>query len=86
MRTIAIALAASVAYAAAAAAQPSCGDPPRVDDQTLKGELDGRAQALQTFRQGWNIATRLSRQSPDNPAYRNDLQWVEAQIAEQQRF
>lgn len=29
-----------------ARAQPSCGDPPRVDDQTLKGDLEGKAQFL----------------------------------------
>jgi hypothetical protein len=31
---------------AIAHAQANCGDPPRVDDQTLKGELDGKAQFL----------------------------------------
>jgi hypothetical protein len=31
---------------ATAAQQPSCGDPPRVDDQSLKGDLEGKAKLL----------------------------------------
>jgi len=46
MRTIVAALAASIAVSALAHAQPSCGDPPRVDDQTLKGDLEGKAKFL----------------------------------------
>jgi hypothetical protein len=43
MRYIPIALAALVAVLplASEAQQPSCGDPPRVDDQSLKGDLEG---------------------------------------------
>src|SRR5208282_4584523 len=29
--------------------QPSCGDPPRVDDQSLKGDLDGKARFLSSL-------------------------------------
>jgi hypothetical protein len=32
-----------------AQAQPSCGDPPRVDDQTLKGDLEGKAKFLSSL-------------------------------------
>jgi hypothetical protein len=32
-----------------AMAQPSCGDPPRVDDQTLKGDLEGKARFLSSL-------------------------------------
>ena len=46
MRIAVAAFAASIALSAAARAQPSCGDPPRVDDQTLKGDLEGKAQFL----------------------------------------
>jgi hypothetical protein len=44
-RTVA-AVVVSIALCGVAQAQPSCGDPPRVDDQSLKGYLDGRAQFL----------------------------------------
>src|SRR6185312_11976406 len=30
-------------------AQPSCGDPPRVDDQSLKGDLEGKAKFLSSL-------------------------------------
>src|SRR4051794_36112190 len=30
-------------------AQPSCGDPPRVDNQTLKGDLEGKAKVLSSL-------------------------------------
>jgi hypothetical protein len=49
MRTVVAALAASIAWSVFAHAQPSCGDPPRVDDQTLKGELEGRAKFLSSL-------------------------------------
>jgi len=51
MRTTLIAgttLFAAVAVSSALA-QPSCGDPPRVDDLQLKGELDGKARFLSSF-------------------------------------
>src|SRR5438128_128630 len=38
-----------VAFALPAQAQPSCGDPPRVDDQSLKGDLEGRARFLSSL-------------------------------------
>ncbi len=31
--------------------RPSCGDPPGVDDQTLKGDLEGKAQFLSKLAQ-----------------------------------
>jgi hypothetical protein len=46
MRTAMATLAAWLVLFAVAQAQPSCGDPPRVDDQTLKGDLEGKAQFL----------------------------------------
>jgi hypothetical protein len=46
VRARAIALTAWIALGGAAQAQPSCGDPPRVDDETLKGDLEGKAQFL----------------------------------------
>jgi hypothetical protein len=46
MRTVAATLAAWLVLFTVAQAQPSCGDPPRVDDQTLKGDLEGKAQFL----------------------------------------
>jgi hypothetical protein len=45
MRLITIAF-ALLAISVSVRAQPSCGDPPRVDDQTLKGDLEGKAQLL----------------------------------------
>jgi hypothetical protein len=48
MRTILLAFATAVALSHSASAQ-QCGDPPRVDDQTLKGEIDGRAKFLSSF-------------------------------------
>jgi hypothetical protein len=42
-------LAAWLAWFAVAQAQPSCGEPPRVDDQTLKGDLEGKAKFLLSF-------------------------------------
>jgi hypothetical protein len=51
MRYILIALAAVVAILplASEAQQPSCGDPPRVDDQSLKGDLEGKAKFLSSL-------------------------------------
>jgi hypothetical protein len=46
MRTVVAPLAAWLALFAIAQAEPSCGDPPRVDDQSLKGDLEGKAQFL----------------------------------------
>jgi hypothetical protein len=46
MRTAMATLAVWLVLFAVAQAQPSCGDPPRIDDQTLKGDLDGKAQFL----------------------------------------
>jgi hypothetical protein len=37
------------ALPALAQAQPSCGDPPRVDDQLLKGDLEGKAKFLSSL-------------------------------------
>jgi hypothetical protein len=48
MRTIWIAFVFVVAISSIAHAQ-QCGDPPRVDDQSLKGELEGKAK----FLSGW---------------------------------
>lgn len=45
MRTVVATSAAWLAFAVAQA-QPSCGDPPRVDDEMLKGDLEGKAQFL----------------------------------------
>jgi hypothetical protein len=51
MRYIPIALAVVVAALplASEAQQPSCGDPPRVDDQSLKGDLEGKAKFLSSL-------------------------------------
>jgi hypothetical protein len=51
MRYIPIALAVVVAMLplASEAQQPSCGDPPRVDDQSLKGDLEGKAKFLSSL-------------------------------------
>jgi hypothetical protein len=38
-----------VAFACPAHAQPSCGEPPRVDDQSLKGDLEGKAKFLSSL-------------------------------------
>ena len=46
MRLILITLLALLAMPLSGLAQPSCGDPPRVDDQTLKGDLEGKAKFL----------------------------------------
>jgi hypothetical protein len=48
MRIIVATISAWLAVYAVAQTQPqtSCGDPPRVDDQTLKGDLEGKAQFL----------------------------------------
>src|SRR5689334_6543898 len=46
MRTVVATLAAWLTLFAVAQAQPSCGEPPRVDDLTLKGDLEGKAQFL----------------------------------------
>ena len=49
MRIVVAASAAWLALSAVAHAQPSCGDPPRVDDQTLKGDLEGKAKFLSSL-------------------------------------
>lgn len=52
MRYIPIALAGLLAIlpsASEAQEQPSCGDPPRVDDQSLKGDLEGKAKFLSSL-------------------------------------
>jgi hypothetical protein len=49
MRTIVATLVAWLAFSAVARAQPSCGEPPRVDDQTLKGEVEGKAKFLSSL-------------------------------------
>jgi hypothetical protein len=51
MRCISLALAAVVAILplASEGQQPSCGDPPRVDDQSLKGDLEGKAKFLSSL-------------------------------------
>ena len=49
MRIFVLALAIVLGATWHAAAQPSCGDPPRVDDQSLKGTLDGKARFLSSM-------------------------------------
>jgi hypothetical protein len=49
MRTAVAAIVASIAIVTLAHAQPSCGDPPRVDDQSLKGDLEGKAKFLSSL-------------------------------------
>jgi hypothetical protein len=51
MRYIAIVLAGLLAVLplASEAKQPSCGHPPRVDDQSLKGDLEGKAKFLSSL-------------------------------------
>ena len=52
MRCISITLAVLLALlplASEAQQQPSCGDPPRVDDQSLKGDLEGKAKFLSSL-------------------------------------
>jgi hypothetical protein len=49
MRAAVISFAAWLVLGAVAVAQPSCGDPPRVDDQTLKGDLEGKAKFLSSL-------------------------------------
>jgi hypothetical protein len=46
MRKCVISIVAWIALIGAAQSQQSCGNPPRVDDQTLKGDLEGKAQFL----------------------------------------
>src|SRR5690242_15079099 len=46
MRITLIAPSIFLLSASLAQAQPSCGEPPRVDDQSLKGALEGKAQLL----------------------------------------
>jgi hypothetical protein len=48
VRRLLIAFAAIIAASSVAHTQ-QCGDPPRVDDQSLKGELEGKAK----FLSGW---------------------------------
>ncbi len=42
-------LLAVLPLASEAQQQPSCGDPPRVDDQSLKGDLEGKAKFLSSL-------------------------------------
>jgi hypothetical protein len=51
MRYIPIALAGllTILPLASEAKQPSCGHPPRVDDQSLKGDLEGKAKFLSSL-------------------------------------
>jgi|SRR5271165_1820940 len=52
MRYIQIALAGLLSIlplASEAQQQPSCGDPPRVDDRLLKGDLEGKAKFLSSL-------------------------------------
>src|SRR5271166_3377539 len=52
MRYIQIALAGLLfilPLASEAQQQPSCGDPPRVDDRLLKGDLEGKAKFLSSL-------------------------------------
>jgi hypothetical protein len=44
------------------------------------------ADALKQFQRAREIAVRLTVQSPDNATWRTDLEWVEKQIAVQQKF
>jgi hypothetical protein len=46
---IALAAVVSILPLASEAQQPSCGDPPRVDDQSLKGDLEGKAKFLSSL-------------------------------------
>jgi hypothetical protein len=46
MRAFVLGLTVWFALCGLAQAQPSCGEPPRVDDLTLKGDLEGKAQFL----------------------------------------
>jgi hypothetical protein len=46
MRACALGVTVWFALCGLAQAQPSCGEPPRVDDLTLKGDLEGKAQFL----------------------------------------
>jgi hypothetical protein len=48
MRAIPVVLFVTIALAQPALAQ-QCGDPPRVDDQVLKGELEGKAKFLSSL-------------------------------------
>jgi hypothetical protein len=48
MRTILVTLALAISLPPFASAQ-QCGDPPRVDDQMLKGELEGKAKLLSSL-------------------------------------
>jgi hypothetical protein len=48
VRTIVVAFAIALAAPSLANAQ-QCGEPPRVDDFSLKGELDGKAKFLSSF-------------------------------------
>ena len=59
MRTFVIALAMVLSATWYAAAQPSCGDPPRVDDQSLKGTLEGKAKLLSNMIGNANLKGEL---------------------------
>src|SRR3954452_17912368 len=49
MPIIVIALTALMMLSMPVQAQPSCGEPPRVDDQSLKGDLEGKAKFLSSL-------------------------------------
>jgi hypothetical protein len=49
VRILITALTAFLAIPAFAQPQPSCGEPPRVDDQSLKGDLEGKAKFLSSL-------------------------------------
>jgi hypothetical protein len=49
MRIALATLAAFLAVPTFAQTPPSCGDPPRVDDQSLKGDLEGKAKFLSSL-------------------------------------
>lgn len=58
MRNMLIALAIVITAPLLAHAQ-QCGDPPRVDDQLLKGDLEGKAKLLSSFVGDANLKGRV---------------------------
>src|SRR3954451_19121487 len=54
-----IVLAALMMFSMPVQAQPSCGDPPRVDDQTLKGDLEGKAKCLSSLNGEGNLKGQI---------------------------
>jgi hypothetical protein len=59
MRSVVATLTTWLALSAAAQAQPSCGDPPRVDDHTLKGDLEGKAKLLSSLVGDTNLKGKI---------------------------